>query len=45
MGYSDAIVEPVEKLIRYRQPIPEERLSDDPVQVAEMIEHLRSELS
>jgi 3-phenylpropionate/trans-cinnamate dioxygenase ferredoxin reductase subunit len=45
MGYSDAIVEPVEKLIRYRQPIPEERLSDDPVQMAEMIEHLRSELS
>jgi len=45
MGYSDAIVEPVEKLIRYRQPIPEERLSDDSVQMAEMIEHLRSELS
>jgi 3-phenylpropionate/trans-cinnamate dioxygenase ferredoxin reductase subunit len=37
MGYSDAIVEPLEKLIRHRQPIPEERLSDDTVQIAELL--------
>jgi 3-phenylpropionate/trans-cinnamate dioxygenase ferredoxin reductase subunit len=37
MGYSDAIVEPLEKLIRHRQPIPEERLSDDAVQIAELL--------
>ena len=45
MGYSDAIVEPVEKVIRYRHPIPDERLSDDPVQMAQMIKQLRGELS
>jgi len=37
MGYSDAIVEPLEKLIRYRQPIPDERLSNDLEQIAELV--------
>lgn len=45
MGYSDAIVEPVEKLIRYRHPIPDERLTDDAVEMAEMIKRLRPGLS
>jgi 3-phenylpropionate/trans-cinnamate dioxygenase ferredoxin reductase subunit len=45
MGYSDAIVEPVEELIRYRHPFPDERLSDDPVQMAQMIKQLRGELT
>jgi len=29
MGYSDDIVEPLEKLIRYRKPIPDNRLADE----------------
>jgi 3-phenylpropionate/trans-cinnamate dioxygenase ferredoxin reductase subunit len=37
MGYSDAIVEPLEKVIRHRQPIPDERLSDESVQIADLV--------
>ena len=37
MGYSDAIVEPLEKVIRHRQPIPDERLSNDLDQIAELV--------
>lgn len=36
MGYSDAIVEPLEKLIRHRHPIADERLSNDLDDMAEL---------
>jgi len=37
MGYSDAIVEPLEKLIRHRKPIGDERLSNDLDDIAELV--------
>jgi len=37
VGYSDAVVEPLEKLIRHRQAIHDEWLSDDTTQIAELV--------
>lgn len=37
MGYLDAIVEPLEKLIRHRRPIADGLLSNDPEKLAELV--------
>ena len=37
MGYSDAIVEPLEKVIRHRKPIPDGRLTDELADLAEVV--------